>query len=116
MEVIEDPLRTTTLADLLGEMRDLVDYALASRAELLKDFPSDNDTYAGFVEALGLLRLTVASISLDKLLEENRRKCSNGYSARAFAARPASDGCPRIDIREGEDCSTDEVLRHQYGP
>jgi hypothetical protein len=110
LDVIRDPLHATTLAEVLAQLRDLIDYTLTSRAELLKDFPADNDDYAVILEALKVLRLTAASISLDKLLEEDRRE-----SLFPSAVRRAGDGSARIDIRGGDNCSTDEILRHQHG-
>jgi hypothetical protein len=98
LDMICDPLHTTTLAEILAELRSLTGYTLASEAGLLKDFASDSDDYGILLKALEVLRLTAATISLDKVLEDNRRRFLS-----STAARLASEGRTGIDIRVDED-------------
>jgi hypothetical protein len=108
--IMEDSLSTTTMAAVLRDMRDLVDLVLAGNVELLKDFPSGHSGHAILAQALEVLRVTAGSISLDELLERNR-KAAFGLPV----ARPGGDGTRIIDIRGDNDSSMDRLLSHTVG-
>jgi hypothetical protein len=104
VELIQDPLFTATMAAVFEELRNLLDYLLASNAEMLEDFPAGDARHAVLLQALASLRAMAGSVSLDKLLEKSR--------SRAYArpvARPAGAGPRIIDIDEGGNSSDGQI-------
>jgi len=80
LDIIQDPAYTATVGDLLHEMRDLVNYLLASDCELLKDFASEQ--HPSLTQALQAVRATAATVSLDKALEDRQQPRNLPIAAR----------------------------------
>jgi hypothetical protein len=109
VKLIQDPIYTTTVAVVLREMRDLIDYILDSNAELLGEFAAGNSSYTVVVDALEALRGAAGLISLEKALQGR-----NG-ALRLPVARAAGDGPHIIDTSEGNDSSPGKSLRKLHG-